>query len=163
MALYQFPIHVDDHVRVRSVAGKAYSLADVYRASYKIGRSIFDATRPDLRGVAITRTTPSAAASLPYDWCRWPDDVRWTPSACARWCVVAGLPFVEVRMPPLAAPPGVALLRSSGRIVYPLALASTQHGVHYITAYADSLGYRIEWESEIAAGSSASAAVFPIS
>lgn len=161
MALYPFPIHSDDHVRARNVAGRAYSLSEVYRAAYKIGRAVWDARRPDIAGEPVPRATPSDTATLPRTWCQWPDDTRWAPSACARWCVHVGLAFVEVRMPPKAGPPGVILLVSSGRIVYPRKLAATQHGMDQIAAFADAQGWGIDWVSEVG-GDVVSSAIYAL-
>lgn len=160
-------IHFDTHAAARVIAGRSYPLAYVLRAAYRLGRSIWDATRPDLHGGAIPRATPSMTIVLPEPWLQWPA-TAWAPSACARWCVTRGLPLIAASVAagvPLAerrdapCPPGVLLHRAELRIVYPLRQAKTKAGVRALDAYADSHGYRIEWESEIESVKHASCAI----
>lgn len=157
--LYQFPILKTDRDTAKAVAGNAFSLTDVYRAAFKIGRSIWDITRPDLDDERPCRASPPALASLPYDWCVWPDDRAWAASACARWCVRVGLPFVAVHMPPLPKPArvpleapvsGVHMLlsRPDPRITYPHEYAAKSKGAAKLDAYAASHGYAIDWGGE---------------
>jgi hypothetical protein len=159
IVLYQFPITQSDYQTAKAVAGALFSLTDVYRAAFKIGRSIWDITRPDLAGLPKTRASPPVLASLPYPWCVWPDDRAWSPSACARWCVHTGLPLIAVHMPPLPPPPrvplaaptsGVLLLldRPDPRITYPHAYAETTKGANKLDTYAASHGFTIDWLRE---------------
>jgi hypothetical protein len=169
--LYQFPILQTDYKTAKTVASGKFSLTSVYHAAFKIGRSIWDITRPDLCGEKPSPASPGQLASLPWDAREWPEDRAWSASACARWCVHVGLPLVARHMPPPPPKPlpppvsGVHLLldRPDPRITYPHAYVDKPRGEAKLVAYAASHGYGIDWAAESPRiVSLVSAPVFPL-